>query len=574
MSAFVHVTSPPERTCDKREFMASSPSVTVGKAEENSGQADEWDIDEFVTAPEDSPEAKQISARPRLKVHKTAKTQNDLDLQKALPATLNTQLPGDRKVTDHLDASRCESNVSSILSTPSSLSSCRPSMSMSTAACALDSNLMGSTRVSEHDESFVNAYNMLTGIRAAVSRINAKNMRPLTPNDFLSTEELHFDGRGTAQSISTRYSFKFKDYAPWVFRAMRDEIFHLDPADYLMSLTAKYIVSEVGSPGKSGSFFYYSRDYRFIIKTIHHSEHRRLRKLLKQYYDHVKANPDTLISQFYGLHRVTLPFGRRLHFLVMNNVFPALYEIHMRYDLKGSTLGRTARQNPQKLFVVYKDLDWIEKNERLRLGPQKRKVLLEQMKKDVRFFQRCNVMDYSFLIGVHDFSKGNKALEAIRQLGSLTPDESQSGSSYKVSLNSDSDDYGNVSRRENEDFASLHDLLSSKDPKELEQLQLVDTPLQHSFFNQDLGGIRATDEDDQPLDTIYFMGIIDFLTYYSARKRLETESKGLLHRKDRAGLSAIPAYEYGERFLKFMNSIVGDKPPEKPVKDKRARSTR
>jgi hypothetical protein len=55
-----------------------------------------------------------------------------------------------------------------------------------------------------------------------------------------------------------------------------------------MSLTNKYILSEVGSPGKSGSFFYYSRDYRFIIKTIHHSEHKFMRKVLKEYYKVIK----------------------------------------------------------------------------------------------------------------------------------------------------------------------------------------------------------------------------------------------------------------------------------------------
>lgn len=53
----------------------------------------------------------------------------------------------------------------------------------------------------------------------------------------------------------------------------------------MMSLTNKYILSEIGSPGKSGSFFYYSRDYRFIIKTIHHGEHKFMRKILKEYYE-------------------------------------------------------------------------------------------------------------------------------------------------------------------------------------------------------------------------------------------------------------------------------------------------
>lgn len=68
-----------------------------------------------------------------------------------------------------------------------------------------------------------------------------------------------------------------------MFRELREDYFHLDPADYPLSLTAKYILSELGSPGKSGSFFYFSRDYRFIIKTIHHNEHKFLRRILPQY---------------------------------------------------------------------------------------------------------------------------------------------------------------------------------------------------------------------------------------------------------------------------------------------------
>src|ERR1700722_7126818 len=90
---------------------------------------------------------------------------------------------------------------------------------------------------------------------------------------------------GNELTPSAKYDFKFKDYAPWVFRALREDAFQLDPADYLVSLTEKYILSELGSPGKSGSFFYFSRDYRFIIKTIHHSEHKFLRKILREYYN-------------------------------------------------------------------------------------------------------------------------------------------------------------------------------------------------------------------------------------------------------------------------------------------------
>src|SRR5882762_687112 len=215
---------------------------------------------------------------------------------------------------------------------------------------------------------------------------------------------------GNELTPSAKYDFKFKDYAPWVFRELREDSFHLDPADYLLSLTAKYILSELGSPGKSGSFFYFSRDYRFIIKTIHHSEHKYLRSILKKYYQHVKDNPHTLLSRFYGLHRVKLPRGRKIHFVIMNNLFPAHKDIHETYDLKGSTVGRLypedrARQNPR---AVLKDVNWINRGKVLEIGPEKRALLTEQLRRDSEFLKTLWVMDYSLLVGVHNMRRGNR----------------------------------------------------------------------------------------------------------------------------------------------------------------------
>lgn len=147
-----------------------------------------------------------------------------------------------------------------------------------------DSRVVIGTRVSEGHRNYQLMYDMLTGIRIAVGRVSAKNQRLLTTEDFTAAHKLVFDVTGNELTPGVKYDFKFKDYAPWVFRYLREK-FHIDPADYMMSLTNKYILSELGSPGKSGSFFYYSRDYRFIIKTIHHTEHKFMRKVLKQYYE-------------------------------------------------------------------------------------------------------------------------------------------------------------------------------------------------------------------------------------------------------------------------------------------------
>lgn len=215
---------------------------------------------------------------------------------------------------------------------------------------------------------------------------------------------------GNELTPSAKYDFKFKDYAPCVFRELREDHFHLDPADYLLSLTAKYILSELGSPGKSGSFFYFSRDYRFIIKTIHYTEHKFLRSILKDYYTHVKNNPHTLISRFYGLHRVKLPRGRKIHFVIMNNLFPAHKDIHETYDLKGSTVGREYSEEmaAEKPRAVLKDLNWINRGKTLEFGPEKRALLTEQLRRDSELLKRLNLMDYSLLIGIHNMQRGNR----------------------------------------------------------------------------------------------------------------------------------------------------------------------
>jgi hypothetical protein len=41
---------------------------------------------------------------------------------------------------------------------------------------------------------------------------------------------------------SSKYDFKFKDYAPWAFRDIR-EIFHIDPAEYLVIYILVYFSS-------------------------------------------------------------------------------------------------------------------------------------------------------------------------------------------------------------------------------------------------------------------------------------------------------------------------------------------
>ncbi|TFK19346.1 SAICAR synthase-like protein [Coprinopsis marcescibilis] len=411
-------------------------------------------------------------------------------------------------------------------------------------------NLIGEDHV-----NYVLMYNMLTGIRIGVSRCQAKIKRPLTDLDFSARHKFSFDIVGNELTPSAKYDFKFKDYAPWVFRTLREDHFTIDPADYLLSLTSKYILSELGSPGKSGSFFYFSRDYRFIIKTIRHSEHKFLLGILKGYYEHVKDNPHTLLSRFYGLHRVKLPRGRKIHFVIMNNLFPPHKDIHETFDLKGSTVGREypedkAAVNPR---AVLKDMNWVNRGKMLELGPEKRALLIEQLRRDSEFLKSVSVMDYSLLVGIHSMQRGNRENVRKNTLKVFSPDIPVSPRSRAKSLTSK----GGIKSPE---AIAMRRAMRSSDPKRIGNDSSIHLPEEdsvdkhHFIFYQDEGGLRATDEKNDPLDTIYYLGVIDILTPYGVVKKMEHFWKGL--KDDRRKISPVPPSEYGDRFFSFMRAIM------------------
>ncbi len=285
-----------------------------------------------------------------------------------------------------------------------------------------------------------------------------------------------------------------------------------------MSLTSKYILSELGSPGKSGSFFYFSRDYKYIIKTIHHAEHKLLRKILRDYYAHIDKYPNTLLSQFYGLHRVKIPYGRKIHFVVMNNLFPPHRDIHQMFDLKGSTIGRDFKEedlerNPR---ATLKDLNWLRRNYHFEFGPEKKRVFLDQLQNDVSLLQKLKIMDYSLLVGIHDLSRGNEENLRDRTLRVFQPGGDRGAESQPNPLTR------TPSKLENQRKArELRQMIKMEKPVPLEKStsRMPDEMLEErkSFiFYSDDGGFQATHEDGEPGEEIFYLGIIDCLTHVRA----------------------------------------------------------
>lgn len=136
--------------------------------------------------------------------------------------------------------------------------------------------------------------------------------------------------------------FEFYDFSPRVFQLIRT-MYGITPDQYLKSIGPENLIGnllmgnisslkEQCSTGKSGSFFYYTADMNFMLKTISQSEFHNLREILKDYYNHLAIYPHTLITRFFGLHKIKYSKENggkaRIYFVIMANVFKTSREIH------------------------------------------------------------------------------------------------------------------------------------------------------------------------------------------------------------------------------------------------------
>jgi len=209
-------------------------------------------------------------------------------------------------------------------------------------------------------------YGMMLGIRTTVGKESSNDR--LIPHDFAYKESFRFPpqgGRTMGKVVTPPHklprTFKFKDYAPAVFKCIRSH-FGLSQADYLLSLCHDFNFIEFQANSKSGQFFFYSHDGKYMIKTQTKEESKFLRQMLPQYYKHIRDNPNTLLTRFYGMHRVKMhDLQSKIRFVIMGSVFYTEKEVHRIYDLKGSRQGReSTEKEKQSPGCVRKDNDLVE----------------------------------------------------------------------------------------------------------------------------------------------------------------------------------------------------------------------
>ncbi|KAB2622427.1 phosphatidylinositol 4-phosphate 5-kinase 9 [Pyrus ussuriensis x Pyrus communis] len=406
------------------------------------------------------------------------------------------------------------------------------------------------------------------GIRYTVGKITPIQRREVRASDFgpRASFWMNFPKEGSQltpphQSVD----FRWKDYCPMVFRNLR-EMFKIDAADYMMSICGNDALRELSSPGKSGSVFFLSQDDHFMIKTLRKSEVQVLLRMLPSYHHHVRSYENTLITKFFGLHRIKPSSGQKFRFVVMGNMFCTELRIHRRFDLKGSSLGRSADKIEIDENTTLKDLDL---NYSFYLEPSWREALMTQIEIDSKFLEAQHIMDYSLLMGVH--YRAPQHLRSVTSYNNTTRADGLGILAEEETLEDEISNYpqGLVLIPRGSDDASVvvgphvrgsRLRASSAGYEEVDlllpgtarlQIQLgVNMPARAEQVPGEQGD-QQTFHD--VYDVVLYLGIIDILQDYSMGKKIEHAYKSLQF--DSLSISAVDPTFYSRRFLEFIRKV-------------------
>lgn len=143
---------------------------------------------------------------------------------------------------------------------------------------------------------------VMIGVRTSISRTNTElNSGPghrwVRPFDFSVAEKYEFRPRGGSMTPPhmLAHTFKFKDYAPIPFAYLR-RMFGINEFDFLFSVCGNANFIEFISNAKSGQFFFYSSDGRYMIKTVTNAESKFLRRSTYANYSIFLLPPCTALT--------------------------------------------------------------------------------------------------------------------------------------------------------------------------------------------------------------------------------------------------------------------------------------
>lgn len=148
------------------------------------------------------------------------------------------------------------------------------------------------------------------------------------------------------------------EYSPDIFAFLREkdgfsnEILKesLDPEK-----NKKSVFKAGESQGKSGSFFFFSSDQNFIIKTMTDSDFRAFQRIQRAYFVRVNEDDNCLLARIYGIYSVIQEDKAPVKLVVMGNAMKHAKMHQGVFDLKGSMVARLTKGPITSKTMILKD---------------------------------------------------------------------------------------------------------------------------------------------------------------------------------------------------------------------------
>lgn len=151
--------------------------------------------------------------------------------------------------------------------------------------------------------------------------------------------------------------------------------------------------------GASGSFFFFTSDKKYIMKTMSILEIKQMQRVLPSYYEHLDNNKDSYIAKTYGVFTITMDKFSPISVMIMENSLPNIEHttLHYCFDMKGSKINREVLKDKTLSDLmrdgptggqVLKDLDFLrlkELKKYINFTDSDWSEIIKQITKDVEF---------------------------------------------------------------------------------------------------------------------------------------------------------------------------------------------
>lgn len=428
------------------------------------------------------------------------------------------------------------------------------------------------------DVNFKLLIKVIMGIQIACRNSNNINL----PKDQLKLDDLSNFLKKNEYKIENFDNKKDENYfisewAPEIFDNIR-KLYGISKDSYVRSISPQEFITEMMissttkieqlvSTGKSGSMFYYTKDGKFIIKTISKSEYDFLKTILPDYFLYIINNESTLVPKFYGCYELIIKknnSNNKLYFVTINNLF-STNEIHLRYDLKGSTISRKVLPlnheilEGEKYSISLKDLDFKDNTKFLYFGENKN-LILDQISKDIKFLESKNIIDYSLLVGIQysndkiEKNNDNQEIKGANNLNKSFNHEINLKENLTSNKNLKNDILINIDEYINKSFInSSMNYFEEEFQSKYSQESTTQYYIQNKIKNSTAIGIKCGNTSSNG-NEIYYVGIIDILTEFKSTKTIEYLFKSMLYCSQE--MSCVPPNKYKKRFFEYISNIM------------------